>query len=239
MANNPIVKPAGAVTPTPVRVHYPDSDGEPMADSDDQYEAMVDAKFALVNFFRHKPMVYVAANLLIYYQQGDPTKRVAPDLFVVFEVRKRKRGSYKLWLEKRLPAIVFEIASPGTWKKDVRKKPLYEALKIPEYIMFDPFGDYFEHVLAGFRYVEGVYQPIPALPSETEIGLSSEQLGLEIWARPGLPGDLAYLLRFRDPKTGNWLLSQNEAEESRLAAEAQVAALQAELDRLRAERPEE
>lgn len=235
----------GTVVPAPARLYYPDSDGEPIADSDDQYEAMTDAKFALVNFFRDDPQVYVAANLLIYYQKGDPKKRVAPDVFVVRGAPKRRRRSYQLWREKQRPAIVIEIASPGTWEKDMTNQALYASLQIPEYVMFDwSGGDYFGDVLLGYRYVEGAYQPIPTLPSENDdVGFLSEQLGLEVWARRETADDFYFLLRFRNPQTGEWLLSQAESEAARRVeaaaraeAEARLAAVQAELDRLRAGR---
>jgi Uma2 family endonuclease len=224
MADDLVVRPTPAVRKAR-RIHYPSSDGQPMADSDDQYEAMTDGKFALVNYYRAQPNVYVAANLFIYYQQGDPTKRVAPDIFVVFGAPKRKRGSYRLWLEGKLPAIVFEIASPGTWKKDILKKPIYEGLKIPEYVMLDPFGEYFEDVLSEYRLVDGKYQPVPHFRSEDGVGLYSEQLGLEIWGHPGSFGESNYVFRFRNPRTGEWLLSQGEADEARIAeAEARAQA---------------
>ncbi len=46
---------------------------------------------------RIAPEVYVGGNLPIYYEEGDPAKSVAPDVFVVFGIAKRQRRIYKLW----------------------------------------------------------------------------------------------------------------------------------------------
>lgn len=240
----------------PRLVYYPETDGEPMADSDYQYDAMVDSKFSLINQHEQDPYVYVAANMFIYYVKGNPSKSVAPDIFVVHGVTKRKRSSYKIWQEGRTPSIVFEIASTGTYAKDLLKKSLYLELRIPEYIMLDPFGgEYFGEPLQGFRMTrneqnEYRYQPIPKLNNDDKsliAGIYSEQLGLEIWAKQGPADDAPAIFRFRNPQTGDWLMSQRENEVDRRTAheraeqEAQRAeqerrarlAAEAEIDRLR------
>lgn len=203
-------------------VDYPSWDGEPMADSDQQYSAMADAKFALVNYFRDEPLVYVAANLLIYYKEGDPKKRIAPDVFVAHGVLKGKRSSYKVWDEGPVPQIVFEVASPGTWRKDKKNTKLYHQLGVKEYIMLDPFGGrYFDEPLVAYRYTQGTYQRLPYLLTtrEGELGVFSTELRLEIWAKPTGLEDEPYIFRFRDPQTREWLLSQEEKDEAHLKAE--------------------
>lgn len=39
---------------------------------------------------------YVAGNLFVYYEEGDPTQVVAPDVFVVKGVPRQKRRTYKV-----------------------------------------------------------------------------------------------------------------------------------------------
>ncbi len=234
-----IVEPASKTRPIrPVRrkthqteshiVLYPDHDGEPMSDSDHQYEGMTDSKYALVNFFRDDPQVYVAANMLIYYERGRPDRRIAPDVFVVRGVGKHKRGSYKLWLEQKIPSIVFEVASPGTFRRDMRKKAIYASLQIPEYIMLDPFdGNYFGEPLQGFRLVRNAvgayeYELMPLLPNldgDKICGIYSQALGLEIWAKRSSEDDSSCIFRFRNPTTGEWLLGQIEGDVARVQAE--------------------
>lgn len=223
-------------------VYYPETDGEPMADSDYQYDAMVDGKFALVNYYATDPTVYVAANMFVYYVKGDPSKNIAPDIFVVHDVDNRKRSSYKVWQEGRLPGIVFEIASPGTFAKDLLKKSRYLALRIPEYVMLDPTnGEFFGEAIQGFRLSqdkqgEYEYMALPKLAHEDAsllAGIYSEQLGLEIWAKRGPINDAPAIFRFRNPKSGEWLLSQREGELDRLNAHKRAEEAEAEIVRLR------
>ena len=64
-------------------IYYPESDGEPMAETDTHRKQMVYLIEALDDYFRDDPQVYVAGNLLLYYEEGDPRQVVAPDVFVV------------------------------------------------------------------------------------------------------------------------------------------------------------
>ena len=68
---------------TVAAVEYPSSDGKPVAESDFQLTVLTYAREALRAHFRAREDVYVAANLLICYQEGDNQVRVAPDVFVV------------------------------------------------------------------------------------------------------------------------------------------------------------
>lgn len=106
---------------------YPDSDGEPMADNDQQYQTMVDVRFGLQQRYGGQD-VYVGANLLIYFEEGDASKRVAPDVFVALDVPPGLRRTYLIWTEGKPPDVVFEIASRRSWKADVSwKKGLYQV----------------------------------------------------------------------------------------------------------------
>jgi len=159
-------------------VHYPDSDGRPLADNDLQYRVMADLRHALDIRYEAEPDVYVSTDLLIYYVEGDPTARVAPDVFVAFGVGKGDRRSYRVWEEGRLPAIVFEVASQNGWRKLLgSKKDLYEEIGVPEYIVFDPDGEFIQPRLQGFRLQNGRYWPIPL---EADGSLVSRTTGLKI-----------------------------------------------------------
>jgi hypothetical protein len=48
--------------------YYPDSDGEPMGESDIHIDEMVYVRGALKEHFQEDPDVYVAGNLLLYYR---------------------------------------------------------------------------------------------------------------------------------------------------------------------------
>ena len=75
---------------------------------------------------------------------------------MVFGVEKKLRDNFKVWKEGgKTPTIVFEFTSKKTMREDRDvKRPLYEqVLKVPEYVLFDPTGDYLKPRLQGFRLV--------------------------------------------------------------------------------------
>jgi Uma2 family endonuclease len=195
-------------------IEYPDTDGLPMAESDFQREYLTYAVEVLRIYFQDRADVYVSGNLFIYYEQGNPTAVVAPDVFVVFGVAKRDRFSYKLWEENKAPDFILEITSKSTLSEDQGvKRGVYAFLGVREYFQYDPTGDYLEPQLKGLRLGEGNYLPIPAtVLSDGSLLLTSEVLGLELRLQAGS-------LRFYDPVTGEKLLSHQESEQARAKAE--------------------
>ena len=214
---------------SPAAVEYPSSDGKPMAENDAQRIAIMYAIGSLEIHFAHRPDVYVAGDLLIYYEEGNPRASVAPDTFVVFGAEDRLRQTYKLWEEPKAPDFVLEVASANTWREDEgRKRALYEHLGVREYWQYDPTGEYLGVRLKGHRLVEGAYEPQPVARSlDRTLILRSETLGLELLVRDSG-------MQFRDPVTAEPLLSHREAvaayreaAAARRAAEARVAELEA------------
>ena len=108
--------------------------------------------------------VYVVGNLLLYYQQGDGSKSVSPDLMVVFGAPKHVRSSYRVWEEPKAPDFVLEIASASTHRIDrSEKRDTYADMGVLEYWAVRPdVGSYLEPPLLGFRLVEGRYVPVSA-----------------------------------------------------------------------------
>lgn len=194
---------------------YPDSDGKPMAESDPARDYLIYGVEALNIYFQNRDDVYVSGNLFIYYKKGVPSAVMAPDVFVVFGVEKKKRLSYKVWQEAgKVPNFVLEITSATTQENDETEKPLkYAALGVQEYFQYDPTGDYLTPQLKGSRLVEGKYEPITSdyLPDGV-LSIHSEQLGLDLRLIDGE-------LRFYDPRTGKKLLSYQETELARQQAE--------------------
>jgi len=218
-------------------VVYPESDGEPMAETDTHRKQMMYLLNALEDYFHNDPNVYVAGNLFLYYQEGNPTKVVAPDVFVVKGTSKHNRRIYQVWREGKGPDVVFELTSRSTRREDLGpKKGVYEVLGTEEYFVFDPLGEYLEPRLVGFRLAEWGYRRMEGKP------LVSRVLGLELHVE-------GEMLRLVDPVTGEKLLTPLEAHESRRIAEtratveaearrraeAKVERLRADLARLRAE----
>ena len=217
----------------PAEIEYPSSDGQPMAENDWQREAILYGISTLRYHYRDWPNVYASGDLLLYYEEGNPKKAVAPDVFVVFGAAKHFRMTYKLWEEPKAPDFVMEVASASTWKQDVgEKRGLYARLGVREYWLYDPRGEYSQPPLRGLRLEHGTYQPLPARVEGGARVVHSEVLGLDL----RVDGER---LRLRDPATGQDLRTLQESETrleqevaARHAAEAQIAELQA---RLRAE----
>lgn len=232
-------------------VYYPESDGKPMAETDLHRERM----FALIHLLQRylaEQEAYVSGNLLVYYEEGNPRKSVAPDCFVVWGVKSHFRRTYKIWEEGVPPQVVFEISSKKTQREDYgAKMRLYAALGVEEYYIYDPTTDYLDPPLAAFRLVGGGYVPVEAVNGEVQLGelaftpdaaeppeFVSRLLGLRITL------DEENQLVFYEESTGARLLTDEEARrqaEDRAAtaedradqAEAENARLREELARLR------
>ncbi|MGH8059479.1 MAG: Uma2 family endonuclease [Candidatus Entotheonellia bacterium] len=215
-----------AITTVQTHLFYPESDGKPMGESDVHIDGLIYLREALRDYFRDDPQVYVAGNMFLYYEEGNPSACVAPDVFVVHGVAKAERRTYKLWEEGQPPTVVLEITSRGTRLEDLgTKRALYAMLGVREYFVYDPLGEYLRPPLQGYQLQEGEYQRIaPA----SEGVLVSQILGLELWVEEGR-------IRVVNPATGERLLTPAEALAARRTAEARAARAEAELERLRAE----
>jgi Uma2 family endonuclease len=211
-------------------IRYPTTDGRPMAETDLHFDAMVSSKMALDARYADDPNIYVSGNLLLYYVRGNKRRHVAPDVFVVKGVPKQKRDYYLLWEEGKSPDAIIEITSKSTRTEDTTKKfKIYrDILKVREYFLFDPRGDYLDPTLQGYRLSRGDYVPIAAVANR----LPSNVLGLHL-ERSGLD------LRFWDPKTGAWLPTLQEQAQreraDRVRAETAVERLEQDFRELRAE----
>jgi len=208
-------------------IYYPESDGEPMAETDLHRDLMAELIEELEAFFRDTPEVYVSGNLLLYYEEGNPRKSVAPDVFVVRGVGKQRRRIYKLWEEGRAPEVVFEISSRKTLMQDTQKKwQLYARLGVREYYLYDPEYDYLPDGLAAFRLEGEEFVEVEV----SEGVVRSEVLGLDLV-------DTGETLRLRDPQTGRFIPTREELIEAQQQAEAELARLREELARLRSQGP--
>jgi Uma2 family endonuclease len=204
-----------------------------MAETEVHLMAMIYLIGALRFFFRKHTDVYVIGNMFLYYREGNPRARKAPDVMVVKGVDKHERRSFKVWEEAQaVPSVIFEVTSRETKREDtINKASLYASLGIKEYILFDPLHEYLDNQLEGYRLVDGEYEPIPA--NEDGELFSSE---LQLILRPE-----EAMLRLVDPQTHQPLPTLDEAAESaqdeaqRAQDEARrAAAAEAEVARLRA-----
>jgi Uma2 family endonuclease len=225
-------------------IFYPESDGQPMSESDATRDYLLYCVAVLENYFKSRRGVYVSGNLFIYYREGDPKQVISPDVFVVFGVNQRKRKSYKTWQEgNHLPSFVLEVTSYSTRKQDEVAKPeLYARLGVQEYFQYDPTSDYLEPQLKGQRLVDGVYQPIAM--TQNWLGLNcihSQTLGLDLCLELPNPSiglaPVAMSLRFYDPLTHEKLLSYDELAQARqdVMQEVLVERQKVEAERQKAE----
>lgn len=230
------LQPLPGTTPDPL---YPDSDGKPMGETECHILAIAHLYEVLRPWFRSREGFHVAANMLLYYEKGNPSAVRGPDLMVNKGVRgKHLRRSFRTWEESVVPAVIIEVTSVSTKDEDQFEKPaVYAHLGVKEYFLFDPIGEYLRPRLQGFQLVDGAYVPMTSSDADR---LSSVELGLDFIAD-------AHLLRVIDPKTGRRLPTQEEYQEQlkllrhearqakRAAAKAErrSAELEVELERLR------
>mgnify|MGYP000642061740 CR=1 FL=1 len=129
-----------AQIPTPTQIEYPDSDGKPMSDNTKQFRWITIVKYNLDWLFTNDENVFIAGDLLWYPVEGNPKRRVAPDVMVAFGRPKGDRGSYKQWQEAGIaPQVVFEILSPGNTTNEMAAKlAFYDRHDVAEYYIYDP-----------------------------------------------------------------------------------------------------
>lgn len=197
---------------------YPESDGQPMAETELNRDLMIDSILTLKARFQDVPDVCVSGDMLMYYVMKDPKKSVAPDVFVTFGVEKKQRRIYRIWEEGKPPDFVLEFSSQRTFANDLGpKKTLYaEVLGVREYFLFDAAREYLPTPLMGFRLVGTEYVPIQPEPDGK---VYAETLGLFLGSRGDGFG-------YYDPVAGRWL--ETPMDEAAAKVE-EVAALAARL----------
>ena len=214
---------------------YPCTDGDRICESQYQYFAIFDTIGALKSMFADRPDVVVAGNLFVYYREGDPGSRVAPDIMVAFGASgKHYRHSWQVWREGGVvPSFVLEVASESTWRTDAGpKRDIYAAMGVTEYWRHDPepLRNFLPSALIGERLEGGEYRPMSVYTdgAGTLRGHSSI-LGLDICVRDGSD------LRLYDPAAEQWLLSPDEKETALIEQAAELREAKAEIDRLRSQ----
>ena len=200
-------------------IFYPDSDGEPKAETDFHANLLMNLRMALDMFFADREDVYVTGNIMFYYVEGDPTQVISPDVMVCFGIPKGDRTSYKTWAENDVvPSVVIELFSRGTWRKDlVEKKTLYEMLGVKEYYIFNPLEPKTAPAFTAYRLDNGGFTTVKIENNRVK----SEMLGLELVVS-------GRTLRLFNPATKQFLKTSEELAET-------VGELLSENDFLKAE----
>lgn len=206
-------------------IYYPESDGEPMAETDIHRNLILYLIKSLELFFAEKENVYVTGNIMFYYVEDDPTEVISPDVMVFFGVPKGDRTSYKTWEENDVfPSVIIEIASKGTWKKDrIEKRELYEMFGVKEYYIYNPM---FPKKLPEFTVYHlnetGILERVPIENKR----IRSEILSLDLV-------ESGKTLRLFNPETNEYLKSTEELSEAYNEVADENKDLKAELERLK------
>ena len=234
---------------------YPCSDGQPMAESDVHIECITCVLYTLKWCFEQRgaggrspnggmgtasndagPDVYVAGNLFLYYERGNPKAVVAPDVFVVRGAPVHKRDSYLLWNEPKGPDFVLEVTSKSTKETDlVDKRAVYASLGVEEYFLYDPRGEYLRPPLQGYRLEGDGYRRLSGVSVLPGGGPSLYSAVLELELRDERESQR---LRLHDPATGQDLRTYREAERDREAAERGREAAEVRVEHERARNAE-
>lgn len=128
-------------SPEHVVIDYPQSDGEPMSDGDQQGRQMFRLFDILRHHYRDRDDVYVGIDLHWYPIEGDNRTRMAPDVLVVpGRPSEPARSSWLQWNENGVAMRhVIEIMSPSnTTEEMVRKRGWYAHFGVEEFLVFDP-----------------------------------------------------------------------------------------------------
>jgi Putative restriction endonuclease len=209
-------------------IFYPSSDGEPLAET---YVHLM-AIFAILSVLKQylaaesaqfsrsadKPGT-VLSDQFLYYANGYPRLRVAPDVMVILNVAGGGRDNYKSWEEGEVPSVIFEVTSQGTKDEDENfKRILYEQLGVQEYWQFDPKGEWIPEQLKGYWLDEDRYRLI------TNNHSAVLKLRLQVEGP---------ILTFYREDNGEKLLTPDELLEMNEELTAAKLAAEAEADRLR------
>ncbi|MER3435382.1 MAG: hypothetical protein C4288_18745 [Leptolyngbya sp. ERB_1_1] len=220
-------------------IFYPTGDGEPVAETFDHFYALLITLEVLGQYLTGQQAT-VLGNQFLYYAQGFPRLRTAPDVMVIFDVEPGGRDSYKIWEEGQVPAVIFEMTSLGTRTQDEGfKKTLYEQLGVQEYWQFDPRGEWIAEKLRGYRLRDDTYEPITdgqSQPLKLRLTVEDNLIGfyrLDTGDKLLIPDELAAALETAESQTAQ---ESQRAEAERQCAEAErqrAEELAAELARYR------
>jgi Uma2 family endonuclease len=205
---------------------------DPPLESDWHVASMLLLLEIIEEFFKDRTDVYISGNTAVRFDPNRKKNRNfrGPDFYVIKNVQRGFRDAWVTWEENSFtPDFVVELASTSTVHVDLGvKKNIYERiLKTPEYVIYNPYTE----ELLGWRLTSNHYQPIK--PNQ-DGWLWCEEIGLWLGViEHNFPRAVSPVKtpRFFD-KNGQLVLTRSEAEaQARRKAEAEVARLQALLDR--------
>lgn len=169
--------------PTVYIPDYPYEDEEPIPATGFHGEQISILYEQLSSYFARQPHIYVGVDNFIYYREGDVTKSVAPDIYVVLSASKFPlRRSFYTWAEGAVPTVLFEFLSDSTVDED-REEKVHIYLRdmgVQEYFLHQPEIEKPAEFRGWRREPSGT---IFEIPPDTRGALFSESLNLSFrWA---------------------------------------------------------
>ena len=197
------------------RARFPDSDGDPMPETESHQQQLTDLKHACRALLAARTGVYVGGNHFLYYDRADSEHNVAPDVYVAFGVGPGERECYFAFDEGVFPQLVIEVISRSSRAEDLGTKvALYEAQGAEEYYVCDPRRKMRGRKLHAWRRAGEVL--VPVLVGE-DGRVHSALLGTDLLM-------VGRFLRILDPATGQLVPTASEEATARMAAERARAA---------------
>lgn len=217
----------------------PSEDGENMESAwhRDQMNLLIES---LRVRWRGRTDYYCGGNMFIHFSPKHVRNQDfrGPDFFAVLDVDgTREREYWAVWDEEgRYPDVIVELLSPTTAKADrTTKKFIYErTFKTMNYFLYDPTTG----ILEGHRLDKNFrYQPLA--PEEGRLWCEALGCWLGSWEGPFLEASNTWIRMFEpDGKMVPLFSELADAEKQRAeAAEAEIANLRAELERLKNSNP--
>jgi Uma2 family endonuclease len=236
---------------------YPDSDGKPMADNQEQFDWITRLCGHLTVLFTKDGQGVVAADNFIYPVQGQNHIVQAPDVYVALgRPTEPPRRSYRVWEEGGVfPQVIFEVLSPSNTPGEMqRKRTFYETYGALEYYELDPEtrtvlamvreGDHWVEVpeiegfispLLGIQFVWNELGELSVVSSDGEVFQTYPELHAELEETMGQLDDAQQRLQQAESKIRAESTARRR-EELRAEREAERAEREAERAEREAER---
>lgn len=180
---------------------------------------------------------FVGADQFIYYEQYAPTNVVAPDVYVMpgFD-QDIEVDCWKTWETRVAPSFTLEIVSRSNRRKDTERAPLrYDAMGAKELVIFDPKAP---RARDSVRWL--VHRRLPKRGLVQVEATDADRVyskSLRLWLRAVGTGASMRVRLAKGPKGDELFPTATEVAEreqrAREIAEAEVAQLRAEIERLR------
>ncbi len=209
---------------------YPISDGKPVADSTQQFQAIGRIAFETEAMFLDEPNVAVHADLFWYTVRGDPRACRAPDTMVIFGRPKAMRQYYKQWEEDNIPPqVVFEVKSDSNTPSNLEGTfQFYDRHGVEEYYLYDPVPNTIQGWQRRGRHLEPIRQMQGWVSPRLGIRFEVESEGVVMYRPDGR--------RFRNAAETVQVAALEELRANREQARADQAEAAAETERDRAAR---